>query len=82
MLRKTIDFVPRDSLKSKVILTTVASKKSRMIFYSKREIMLFSDGSFAYKRKNDTEKIKLHIKAVEIIKLSRSGNVLSIISDV
>jgi hypothetical protein len=44
--------------------------------------MLFSDGSFAYKRKNDTEKIKLLIKAVDIIKLSRSGNILSITSDI
>ena len=77
-IRRTINFSPRDSLKSKVILSTVASKKSSFVFYSKREIMLFSDGSFAYKRKNNSDKIKLHIKPVDIIKLSRSGNVLTI----
>jgi len=43
--------------------------------------MLFSDGSFAYKRKNNSEKIKLLIQPVDIIKLSRSGNVLTILTD-
>lgn len=37
-----------------------AAKKSSMIkiLYTQREILLFSDGSFAYKRKNKSEKTK------------------------
>ena len=44
--------------------------------------MLFSDGSFAYKRKNNPDKIKLYVKPSDIIKLSRSGNILSIQTDI
>jgi len=40
-----------------------------MLFYTKREILLFKDGSFAYKRKNKSIKIKLIIKPIEIEKL-------------
>ena len=44
--------------------------------------MLFSDGSFAYKRKNNSDKIKLHIKPADITKLSRAGNLLTILTDI
>jgi hypothetical protein len=39
-----------------------AGKKTRMIFYTQREILLFSNGNFAYKRKNKSEDIKLTIE--------------------
>jgi hypothetical protein len=69
-------------MKSKVILQTIAKKKSNILFSSKREIILFSDGSFAYKRKNDLQKIKLHIKIQEMVKISRNGAVLTLITDI
>ena len=41
-----------------VVRSTFAGKKSKMFFYTQREIVLFTDGSFAYKRKNKSDKIK------------------------
>jgi len=39
-------------------MRTFVGKKSRMILYTQREIILFSDGSFGYKRKNKSDKFK------------------------
>jgi hypothetical protein len=49
---------------AEIIMRSFASKKSSMIsiLYTQREILLFSDGSFAYKRKNKSEKTKQLIK--------------------
>ena len=67
---KRMNFVLNKEEMNDIIITTFANKKSRMLFYTKREIILFKDGSFAYKRKNKSIKIKLIIKPQEIDKLS------------
>jgi len=47
---------------SEVMMSSFANKKSRMFFYTKREILLYKDGTFAYKRKNKSEKVKIMIE--------------------
>lgn len=46
------------SSEPEIVLKTFAGKKSRMIYYTQRELVLFSNGSFAYKKKNKSEKTK------------------------
>jgi hypothetical protein len=41
-----------------IVKRAFAGKKSRMIFFTQRELLLFSNGNFAYKRKNKSEIIK------------------------
>ena len=57
---------------------TFAGKKSKMFFYTQREIVLFTDGSFAYKAKNKSEKIKMTITRDSIKKVERKNQVLTI----
>lgn len=45
-----------------ILLRTLAGKKSRLIIYTTREVLLFSDGSLAYKRRNKSQVIKYIIK--------------------
>jgi hypothetical protein len=45
-----------------VLLRTLAGKKSRLIIHTTREVLLFSDGSLAYKRRNKSQVIKYIIK--------------------
>ena len=59
-------------------MQTVAKKKKNIFVSSKREIILFSDGTFAQKRKNDYDKIKWNIKVQDMNKISRSGAALTI----
>ena len=49
-----------------------------MFFYTQREIVLFSDGSFAYKGKNKSAKIKVSISKENINKVERKNQVLTI----
>ena len=61
-----------------IVLKTFAGKKSRMIYYTQRELILFSNGSFAYKRKNKSEKTKQTITRADIVKISRNKHFLQI----
>ena len=61
-------------------MRTFVGKKSRMILYTQREIILFSDGSFGYKRKNKSDKFKQIIKATQIHKIGRSKNYMTILT--
>ena len=49
-----------------IILNTFAGKKAKLFFYTQRELLLFSDGTFAYKRKNKSDIIKLSITPDQI----------------
>lgn len=49
-----------------------------MFFYTQREVVLYTDGSFAYKGKNKTDKIKLMVSAENITKVDRKNQVLTI----
>ena len=57
-----------------------ASKQSSMIkiLYTQREILLFSDGSFAYKRKNKSEKTKQLINQIDILSVQQSKQYLTL----
>ena len=59
-----------------IVLKTFAGKKSRMIYYSQRELILFSNGSLEYKRKNKSEKTKQTITRADIVKISRNKHFL------
>ena len=61
-----------------IVMRTFAGKKTRMIFYTQRELLLFSNGNFSYKRKNKSEIIKLTIEPKDILKMHRSNNLLTI----
>lgn len=52
-----------------------------MFFYTQREILLYTDGSFAYKAKNKSEKIKMTISKDSIKKVERKNQVLTITYD-
>ena len=54
---------------SDVILTTFAGKKAKLFFYTPRELLLLKDGTFCYKKKNKSDKIKLSINPDNILKL-------------
>lgn len=54
-----------------VLLRTFAGKKSRLIISTTREILLFKDGSFAYKGRKKSKKIKQTIKPKDIDKFVR-----------
>ena len=60
-----------------VFKTTFAGKKSKFVFYTQRKIILYTDGSFAYKSKNKN-KIKLFVPAQNIKKLDRKNNILKL----
>ena len=62
--------------KPKIVLNTFAGKKSRMIYYSQRELILFSNGSLEYKRKNKSEKTKQTITRADMVKISRNKQYL------
>ena len=38
-----------------VLLSTFAGKKAKLFFYTQRELLLKTDGTFCYKRKNKSE---------------------------
>ena len=60
-------------------MITFAGKKGQLpLFYTQREIILFNDGCFAYKRKQKSPKIKKMISPQDIVKLTRSKNILNI----
>ena len=61
-----------------IVLRTFAGKKTKLIFYTQREILLFTNGNFAYKRKNNSDTIKQTIQPKDIVKLERSNNLLTI----
>ena len=42
-------------------MSTFAGKKAKLFFYTQRELLLFSDGTFSYKRKNKSDVIKLSV---------------------
>jgi|TARA_B110001450_G_C17581309_1_gene465043 hypothetical protein len=63
---------------SEIVLNTFAGKKAKLFFYTQRELLLFSDGTFAYKRKNKSERIKLSVSPDQIDRLQKSKNVLTI----
>ena len=50
-------------------MTTFAGKKAKLFFYTQRELLVLKDGTFAYKRKNKSDQIKLMIKPTEIARL-------------
>jgi hypothetical protein len=52
-----------------------------MFMHSSREIILYTNGTFAYKRKNKSDKIKLMIRPNDIVKLVRKKNILTIITN-
>ena len=60
-------------------MTTFAGKKAKLFFYTQRELCLFSDGTFAYKRKNKSDVIKLSVKPEEINRLQKTKNVLTFV---
>jgi len=47
-----------------------------MIYYSQRELILFSNGSLEYKRKNKSEKTKQTITRADMVKISRNKQYL------
>jgi len=60
-------------------MSTNAGKRSRMYFYTQRKIILFSDGTFAYTRKNKSPTIRMVIKPEDVIKLTRTyQNIITI----
>ena len=61
-----------------IVLNTFAGKKAKLFFYTQRELLLFSDGTFAYKRKNKSDRIKLSITPDQIARLQKAKNVLTI----
>tara|TARA_B110000285_G_scaffold226032_1_gene285127 strand:+ start:1410 stop:1553 length:144 start_codon:yes stop_codon:yes gene_type:complete len=42
-----------------IVLNTFAGKKATLFFRTQRELLLFSDGTFAYKKKNKSDIIKM-----------------------
>lgn len=58
-------------------MRTFVGKKSRMILYTQREIILFTDGSFGYKR-NKSEKFKQIIQPENIHKIARQKNYMTL----
>ena len=68
-----------DDDKETIVMQGFAQKKTRMFFvYNEREICLFSNGNFAYKRKNHSEQIKKTIMPKDILNLTRKNNILTI----
>jgi hypothetical protein len=64
-----------------IIMRIFVGKKARMIFYTRREILLFSNGNIAYKRKSNPDVIKRTIQPKDIYKMSRTKNILTIITN-
>jgi hypothetical protein len=46
--------------------------------YTQRELLFYSNGNFAYKRKNNSDTIKLTIQPKDIIDLNLSNSLLTI----
>ena len=68
--------------KKEVLMISFAGKKGALpLFYTQREIILFSDGSFAYKRKQKSPKIKQMISPKNMVKVTRSKNILTIMTN-
>jgi hypothetical protein len=63
-----------------VLLRTFAAKKSKGLFgfFNRREVILFSDGTLAYKYKKKPNEIKNEIKTDEIEKLERDKNIITL----
>jgi hypothetical protein len=65
--------------KKEVQMITFAGKKGSLpLFYTQREIILFNDGCFAYKRKQKSPKIKKMISPSNMVKVTRGKNILTI----
>ena len=65
-----------ESNKSEPILNLTLQKKTKMFFFSQREAILYSNGSFMYKKKNDT-KNKI-IMPSEITSVTRNKQILTV----
>ena len=61
-----------------IVLNTFAGKKAKLFFRTQRELLLFSDGTFAYKKKNKSDIIKLSVSPDQIVCLQQAKNVLTI----
>jgi len=68
---------PVPSAHRKVVLDTLVGKKTRMFFYSSRQVFLYDDGSFAYSRRKKKE-IKRLITTQEIQRVERNKQILTI----
>lgn len=56
-----------------IVLKTFAGKKSKLIFhYNQRELVLFSNGSVAYKKKNKSESTRQTITRSDMVKITRN----------
>ena len=64
------------SCKSEPILNLTIQKKTKMFFFSQREAILYSNGSFMYKKKNDS-KNKI-IQPSQITQITRSKQILHV----
>ena len=62
---------------SDVLYETFAGKKTRMIFYSTRKILLFQNGALAYYNKSSKE-LKKRINPDQITRVERKNRVLTI----
>ena len=56
-----------------IVLKTFVGKKSKLIFhYNQRELILYSNGSLAYKKKNKSDKTKQTITREDMVKITRN----------
>ena len=56
-----------------IVLKTFVGKKSKLIFhYNQRELILYSNGSLAYKKKNKSDNTKQTITREDMVKITRN----------
>lgn len=71
--KKEASFAKDVASEPEIVLKTFAGKKSKLIFhYNQRELILYSNGSLSYKKKNKSDNTKQTITREDMVKITRN----------